>query len=243
MNPGKAGAALAVMALIRATAAQAAPDIPAPDVSAPDISGQVAVVSDYVYRGLSYSDGHAAVQGSITWTNAAGVQGLHLDGWVSFIDFGPGDPAKAELWGTVGYGGGLGPLTYDAGLEYATYPGAPRVLHYSYYDAFASLGGSVGPVSATVAARYSPDYSGGTGSAAFFDLTAEVPVAGPFSLNMGAGYADLKPAAGGTYMYWSAGLGAAWKGFTAAVRYHGSDHTFCATPCGDRVVFSLGHMF
>lgn len=233
---GKAWAPLAaVMAYV--VSAQAAPQ----DYG--DISGEVAVVSDYVSRGLSYSNGDAAAQGSITWTNAGGVQGLHVDGWASSIDFGPGDPAKAELWGTIGYGGDLGPLTYDAGVEYTTYPGAPKALHYGYYNAFASLAAAVGPVSATAAARYTPDYSGATGPAAFFDLTGQVPLPSVFTLEAGLGFTDLQPAAGGTYMYWSAGVAAAWKGFTAAVRYHGADAKACATPCGDRVVFSLAKSF
>ncbi len=236
---GISGKALALLAAVMAYAAnaQAAPQ----DYGA--VSGEVAVVSDYISRGLSYSDGHAAAQGSITWTDAGGVQGLHVDGWVSSIDFGPGDPAKAELWGTLGYGGDLGPLTYDAGVEYTTYPGAPKALHYGYYNAFASLAAAVGPVSATAAARYTPDYSGATGPAAFFDLTGQVPLPSVFTLEAGLGFTDLQPAAGGTYMYWSAGVAAAWKGFTAAVRYHGADAKACATPCGDRVVFSLAKSF
>ncbi|MHB1206810.1 MAG: TorF family putative porin, partial [Rhodospirillaceae bacterium] len=131
----------------------------------------------------------------------------------------------------------------DAGVEYTTYPGAPKALRYSYYDAFASLGAGLGPVFATATARYTPDYSGATGRAAFFDLSGEVPIAFLFKATAAVGYADLRPAAGGKYRYWSVGLGADWLGFTAAVRYHGSDLRDCRAPCGDRVVFSLGRTF
>jgi uncharacterized protein (TIGR02001 family) len=231
---GKMLAPLAAAAVAWASGAHAADQ---------EISGEVAVVSDYVSRSLSYSDGHGAVQGYVSWGNAAGVDGLHVGGWVSSVDFGPGDPAKAELWGTVGYGGGVGVFTYDAGLEYTTYPGAPKALHYSYYDAFASLGAAVGPVAATATARFTPDYSGATGRAAFVDLAGEVPVGPLFKATAIVGYADLRPAAGGAYLYWNAGLAADWLGFTAAVRYHGSDLAACQSRCGDRVVFSFGKAF
>ena len=42
-----------------------------------EISGTAAVVTDYVFRGVSYSNGHAAVQGSLTWSKAGGIDGLH----------------------------------------------------------------------------------------------------------------------------------------------------------------------
>ena len=206
-------------------------------------SGEDAVVNDYISRGISYSNGHGAVQGAVAWSNAAGIAGLHVNGWVSSIDFGPGDPAKAELLGTIGYGGDVGPLTYDAGVDYTTYPGAPKTLHYSYYEAFASLGAAVGPVSAMASARYTPDYSAATGRAAFFDLSGEVLILTFFKATALVGYADLRPAAGGKCKYWSAGVGAGWLGFTAAVTYHGSDLKTCLAPCGDRVVFSLGRTF
>jgi uncharacterized protein (TIGR02001 family) len=211
--------------------------------AADDFSGQAAVVSDYVLRGVSYSDGHAAVQGSLTWSNAGGVTGLHADGWVSSIDFGRGDPAKAELWGTVGYTASAGPLTIDTGLEYTHYAGAPKALHYAYYDGFVSATAALGVVSATAAVRHAPDYSGATGPATFVDLTAATPFLALFTTDVSVGRATLRPAAGGTYMYWSAGVGAAWKGLTAAVRYHGSDLGACALPCGHRVVFSVGAGF
>lgn len=211
--------------------------------AAGDLSGQAAVVSDYVSRGVSYSDGHAAVQGSLTWTNAGGLPGLHLDGWVSSIDFGPGDPARAELWGTVGYSRSLGPLTLDGGMEYTAYPGAPRALSYAYYDFFGSAAAAVGPVTATAAVRHSPDYSGATGPATFMDLTAALPAGPLFTAEAGLGHAALGAAAGGAYTYWTAGLVADWKGVTAAVRYSGSDLGACALPCGDRVVFSVGFGF
>ena len=211
--------------------------------AADDFSGEAAVVSDYVSRGVSYSDGHAAIQGSLTWSNAGGLTGLHADGWVSSIDFGAGDPAKAELWGTVGYSRAVGPLSFDTGLEYTHYAGAPKALHYAYYDAFVSATAALGVVSATAAVRHAPDYSGAAGPATFVDLTAETPVLELLTAEVSLGRANLRPAAGGTYMYWSAGLRAGWKGLTAAVRYHGSDLGACALPCGHRVVFSVGAGF
>jgi uncharacterized protein (TIGR02001 family) len=208
-------------------------------------SAEITVVTDYVYRGVSFSEGHPAIQAYGEWSNAGASQfsGLHAGGWVSSIDFGPNDPAKAEVWGFAGYQGGKESLTYDVGIVYTTYPGAPTSLHYGYFEAYGSLGTKFGPMTLTGTAHYTPDYSGDAGRALFMDFDGEMPLTGPLKLVAGVGYADVKPAAGAKYTYWSLGVAATWHGFTAAVRYYGNDLRTCLYPCSDRVVLSVGKDF
>ena len=105
------------------------------------------------------------------------------------------------------------------------------------------MSGALEAATVTATVRHTPDYSGATGPATFIDLAAEAPVIGLLSIEGGLGRAIQRPAAGGSYLYWSAGVGAAWKMLTAAVRYHGSDLKTCGLPCGDRVVVALGVAF
>src|SRR5437762_2574265 len=62
---------------------------------APSITGQIAVMSDYVYRGVTYNEGNPALQATVSWSNLNGsiLRGLHIDATGSNVDFGPGDPA------------------------------------------------------------------------------------------------------------------------------------------------------
>ena len=57
---------------------------------AADVTGYAVLTSDYVFRGVSYSDGHASVQAG---ADVALQSGLYLGAWASSVDIG-GGPAK-----------------------------------------------------------------------------------------------------------------------------------------------------
>ena len=59
-----------------------------------EVSGSVAFVSDYVFRGISQSDGGPAVQGSLDWTNDMFYAGV----WGSSIDLGVGESMEFDLY-------------------------------------------------------------------------------------------------------------------------------------------------
>ena len=78
-------AVLTAVSALSATAAQAEETAPPPPNT---VSGSVALVSDYRYRGVSQSNGGAAVQGGITVSHEsgayAGFWGSNLAGWGTF---------------------------------------------------------------------------------------------------------------------------------------------------------------
>ena len=204
-------------------------------------SAELTVVSDYIYRGVSLSDGHVAFQASAAWNNAHAsvLPGLHSDAWFSTIDFGDSDPAEVELAGTIGYSGGHR-VTYDLGLTYTAYPG---VAHYDYVEAYGAVGTTLGKATVMASVNYTPSYSGDTGAATFLDLEGEYALTGVIALVGSIGYADLKPAAGDKYAYWGLGVKVTYRRFTASVRYHGNSLNGCASACGDGVTASLSRAF
>lgn len=215
---------------------------PAEAQPTPSVTGQVAVVSDYVYRSVSYSEGHPALQGSVSWSNANGgiLTGLHVDGWGSTVDFGQGDPASTEFSATVGYYGGSDALNYDVGITYIVYPGVPSALHYSYGEGYVTLGTKIGTATLSITGDYSPDYSGHTGKPWFAELDGEMPLFTPVKLTMNAGYAALPRTAGEKYAFWGAGFEAEVRGFTVGVRYAGNNLAGC---CNNRVIASAAKSF
>ncbi|WP_067737868.1 TorF family putative porin [Novosphingobium naphthalenivorans] len=161
MNMSVRGAIAAT--LLAGTALAATPAF-ADEADAPaeiTISGNVALTTDYRFRGVSLSGGDPAIQGGITVTHETG---LYVGTWSSSIRGGDyyGEQ-ELDLFG--GWSGEVTPgLTLDAGLLIYVYPGnEPRDLvtgdkiHANYWEPYASLSGDIGPVSAKIGVAYAWD--------------------------------------------------------------------------------------
>lgn len=158
-------AALALPLLLAATPAAAQDTAPPAAVT---VTGSVAVVSDYRFRGVSQSDGDAALQGGATVTHRsggyAGVWGSNLAGWGTF------GGANLELDLIAGYklpvrGGAL-----DIGLTWYLYPGGADKTDVA--EPYAKLSGTIGPATLLAGVAYAPPqqalgrwYAGGADAA------------------------------------------------------------------------------
>ena len=94
-----------------------------------ETAGNIALTSDYVSRGVSYSDNDPAVQGGLDWSHGLG---FYAGVWGSNVSF--GTPAHVELDVYTGItrsmASGLG---WDSGLAYYTYPGASQTNYGEAY--------------------------------------------------------------------------------------------------------------
>ena len=84
-------------------------------------SGNLALTTDYVFRGYTQTSEKLAVQGGLDWE---GAEGWHLGVWGSRLDFGAGDDAFVEVDLYGGYSWQINDVGYDLGLIYYAYPGA-----------------------------------------------------------------------------------------------------------------------
>src|SRR5690606_7575411 len=75
-----------------------------------DVSTNIAVVSNYLFRGVSQTDGSPAVQGGIDFEHASG---FYAGTWASNVDF--GDEISYELDLYAGFAGSMNDLGYDVG--------------------------------------------------------------------------------------------------------------------------------
>ena len=101
--------------------------------SAADVAGNVALVSDYRFRGISQNNGKfsPAIQGGFDWSSEIG---FYVGTWASNVNFSEGS-IETDLYG--GYKGKFNDdYAYDVGILYYGYPqdgiAAPRlhrVLH------------------------------------------------------------------------------------------------------------------
>lgn len=229
--------ATVLAASILATTPSLAQDIPDPQTAdaGPDeeletgastitISGSVDLVSDYRFRGVSFSDEDIAIQGSI---NVAHSSGFYVGTWASSLE-------DSELYGHTevdlyaGWTGEVAPgLSVDGGLLYYLYPnGNDAVGDSDYFEPYASISTALGPVSATVGAAYA--FEQGTALPSdniylYSDLGAGIPGT-PVSLSAHLGYSDgsLDYGSGG-YLDWSLGASVAYRSVIFGIAYVDTD--------------------
>lgn len=129
------------------------------------LSVDLALVSDYRFRGISQTDEKPALQAGVNWDSG---MGFYATLWGSQVDF--GTEADVELDGIVGYAGSLGDdWGYDIGLIHYNYPGESGLnftevfTHISFGDFSAGLNysdefGKDGPESYYSHVAYSTEF-------------------------------------------------------------------------------------
>ena len=118
------------------------------------VTGNVALTTDYRFRGVSLSGGDPAIQGGITVSHASG---FYVGAWSSSIDDGGTDvfgDQELDLFG--GWTGEVSSgVTLDAGLLYYVYPSGDG--NVDYFEPYASVSGDVGPAKVKVGVAYAWD--------------------------------------------------------------------------------------
>jgi len=204
-----------------------------------DIALGAAVTSDYVYAGISQSDGKPALQGYVE----ADYGIFYAGAWASNVDFGDAD-VEIDLYA------GIRPETdsaaFDLGYVYYVYADgtAPNygalVASAEYYATDAlTVGGNV---------NLAPDYAQMDDYALWGEGTVDYALPADFGVSAGLGYQyyagslDLP-----SYWTWNAGVYWSWKeAVTIDLRYAGSDlsRSDCAAlmsrgACGHRLFATL----
>jgi len=102
-------------------AALLVPGLAAAQAAASPITGNMSLVSDYRFRGLTQTFEEPALQGGFDYAHSSGI---YLGNWNSSIsdNFFAGSPLEMDFYG--GYKGAAGPLGYDVGVLYYYYPGS-----------------------------------------------------------------------------------------------------------------------
>jgi uncharacterized protein (TIGR02001 family) len=161
--------------------------------SAFSISGNVALVTDYRFRGVSLSAGDPALQGGIDVVHDSG---FYIGTWASSIQGGtPYGEVELDVYG--GWTGEVASgVTVDVGLLYYIYPTTDDPLNLDpdtdYFEPYASVATSLGPIGATfgVAYAWEQDSLGGNDNLyVYTDWTLGIPNT-PVSLSAHLGYTD-----------------------------------------------------
>lgn len=211
-------AALATALLAGATVAQA-------DM---EISGNVALTSDYKFRGISQSDEDIAIQGGfdLGWDN-----GIYIGTWGSTVDFnfaeGEGGDGSLELDYYVGWASDIGDSGFgiDVGYLYYDYPGDNSSGEGDYQEIYGSLSWN----DLAVGIAYSDDYYFETDTFMYYYVDYSLGINDTFTIDFHVGYNDLEKNGGflatdeDSYIDYSVGVTASWLAVDWTLAYVGTD--------------------
>lgn len=192
-------------ASILATSAFVAAPAAAQDI---ELSGNVALTTDYRFRGVSFTDGDIALQGGI---DAALPSGFYVGTWASNIS---GDPefGELELDLYAGWAGEVSGVALDASLYYYVYPTGDVPADTDYFEPTASIGTTLGPVGATLGVAYAWEQASLGDEDNFYvytDFEAGIPDT-PVSISAHLGYTDGVFATQGDGTSFDWGVGASY---------------------------------
>ncbi|HEV7290428.1 TorF family putative porin [Sphingomonas sp.] len=118
-------------------------------VFARDVSAEVAIVTDYRFRGLSLSDHMPVIQGGVD---------VEQDGWQAQLwgsTRADGDAEGREIDLYLGRAGSVGALNYEAGARAYFVKSAP-----AYFEVTAQFSRPLGPVQIAAELSYAPAQAG-----------------------------------------------------------------------------------
>jgi len=184
---------------------------------AAEFNGYVSLTTDYVYRGVTRSDGHGAVQLGADLSFDAG---FYVGVWASTVDIGNNVTSQRDR-----------EINYYAGYSYEwsdrwiiggsivaySFPGAFGALDYDHEEFSVSLS-----FDDRLWFEYSqsPDYYGTGTRTHNYELFAEWPLAARLSLSTGIGQFDVSEFAGDSYTHWQVGISRPLNRLDIDLRYH-----------------------
>lgn len=206
-------------ALSLSTVAATALLVSAPQAAAQDdtppisFSANAALVSDYRFRGISLSDKDFAIQGGFDISTSSG---FYVGTWGSSIEQLAGSELELDVY--AGYATSFEDLSFDIGILAYTYPGSSNT---TYWEAYSSIGGSLGNLGWTLGGAYAFDQDNiGGDDNIYIYLDTSMPLAdGPVSISTHLAVEDGAFSFGKTKWDWSVGLSYDISGASIGVAY------------------------
>lgn len=149
-------------------------------------SGNVALTTDYVFRGLSQTNEEAAIQGGFDFEHK---KGFYAGIWGSNVEFGDSAQVEIDLYG--GYKFKIGNFELDAGVIHYDYPGALGTLMYDFEEFY--IGFSFPTKKAgTFSAKYSkaPEFYASKDGAYYLEFGYEYGFKNGFTVSAHVGKSD-----------------------------------------------------
>ena len=191
------------------------------------ITGNIGATTDYIFRGVSQSNSEPAFQAGLDAT----YKMFYVGAWGSHIDFGTGIGGFAEIDYYAGIKPTWGPVTFDFGVIYYTYPGASDALaELDYVELKAGASVAIQKLTIGGVVYYSPEYTAKQDEVITLEGTIayELPAIGKVTPTLSAllgtsigdaGKGFFTANGADSYLYWNAGVAFAFDKLTIDLRY------------------------
>ena len=213
-----------------------------PNAGASEFSGIATLTSEYIYRGLSLSDGDPAIQLGLDYEHDSG---LFIGVWASTIDL-PSATGQRDI-----------ELDYYAGFHYAaesaitatvtllryTYPGQTSTHRYDYNEV---LFGSTWLERYSIEFGYTSNFYGQDRIGRHWELRSEWPVANAWVIGAALGGNEVSDAGVSHYLHWDVGASARFSRLTFDLRWYDNEQPdgFAAQlSANSQVVLSISAAF
>lgn len=218
--------ALPLTAMAQDAAAEAAPAADqaseAPEAAAAaeepasNLSWNLALTSDYVFRGITQTDFDPALQGGLDY--AFDDSGWYVGTWGSNIDFASPDGPDIEIDIYGGYGTSLSDdWSLDLHAIRYIYAGERDVYGDLDYNEF--FAATTWNEMLTFTLAYAPDYANLDYTSTYFGVGGTWEVGNGFSLNAGVGHSSFSDDVG-SYTDWNLGFSRSFGPVEAALTYY-----------------------
>lgn len=208
--------------------------------------GSVAITTDYIYRGLSQTEGQPALQGGLRLTSG---QGLSAGVWASSVEINHESTYELDLHAAFSF-----PIAPDWSAQIAyvhyAYPGWDGA-DYDYDELIGSLSYQQ-RLTAHLAwspntARYGNERLVRSEPSVAYELSLVQPLGPRWSLSAGVGYHDLDELFDRGYWFWNAGFVLTWQSMQLDLMHIGTDatarRTFGSEIAGARWIAALTWRF
>ena len=215
------------------------------------LSASVTLATEYLYRGVSQTNGDPAIQGSFDYAHSSG---FYAGVWASSIELNSGttNEASIELNYYAGYTFDLYGLSYDVGYLYYMYTGqnvdiGEPEMDFSeiYASATKTFNMDYSPT-ASLGVAWTPDYSGGFDDGVYVNGSLSIALPMGISPYFSAGWQDLatgSKSSGLDYFHYAVGASVDIGAITLDLSWNDADN-ICDKPSScDGVVFSVSSMF
>lgn len=157
-----------------------------------EVSANVALTTNYVYRGITQSDDGPAIQGGFDIAKG----GWYAGTWASSVDFGDDTTMEIDFYG--GYAGSFTEkLSYDIGAIYYAYPDSPDMPEQDFFELYGGLSYAFEALEVGASIAYSPEFYGEIGQSLYYLASASYPVAENISLDATYGVSSFEEDEGG----------------------------------------------
>ncbi|MDQ7044515.1 MAG: TorF family putative porin [Sulfurimonas sp.] len=217
-----------------------------------EVSANVAMTSNYIWRGMTQSSNSPAIQGGVD----LGYKGAYLGVWGSNVDFGSSaggyNPVSAEFDIYLGYANSIADFSYDAGLIQYMYPSATDESNFA--EAYVTLGYDFGVASVSAMYALGIDTNSVTNEAAngwepgdTIEFGVSVPLPAEITLDATYGMMDdsgtLNQPTNSLGDYYLVSASKSFGKFDFTLAYTGMDYDAAASKDQDNVVLTVGTSF